>query len=71
MGLHNEKLNEHFGGFGLNIIDTDNLYDAVHAAYKAAHAGDTVLLSPCCASFDLFHNYEERGDLFMDEVRKL
>ncbi len=81
MGLHNEKLHEHFDSFAreprtehrepIRIIDTNNLHDAVHLAYEAAHPGDTVLLSPCCASFDLFKNYEERGDLFMNEVRHL
>ena len=71
MGLHNEKLREHFGGFGLQIIDTDNLRDAIQGAYNAAHEGDTVLLSPCCASFDLFKSYEDRGEQFMDAVRKL
>jgi len=71
MGLHNEKLREHFGGFGLNIIDTDNLHDAIQGAYKAAHEGDTVLLSPCCASFDLFKSYEDRGEQFMAAVKNL
>lgn len=71
MGLHNEKLREHFGEFGLNIIDTDNLHDAIQGAYNAAHEGDTVLLSPCCASFDLFTSYEDRGNQFMAAVRKL
>ena len=71
MGLHNEKLHEHFDGFGLNIIDTDNLHDAVQGAYNAAHDGDTVLLSPCCASFDLFKSYEDRGEQFMTAVRAL
>ncbi len=71
MGLHNEKLRDHFGGFGLNIIDTDNLHDAIQGAYNAAHEGDTVLLSPCCASFDLFKSYEDRGEQFMEAVRKL
>lgn len=71
MGLHNEKLHEHFDGFGLNIIDTDNLHDAVQGAYNAAHDGDTVLLSPCCASFDLFKSYEDRGEQFMNAVRAL
>jgi len=71
MGLHNEKLREHFAGFGLNIIDTDNLHDAIQGAYNAAHEGDTVLLSPCCASFDLFKSYEDRGNQFMEAVRKL
>ncbi len=71
MGLHNEKLREHFSNFGLNIIDTDNLHDAIQGAYHAAHEGDTVLLSPCCASFDLFTSYEDRGQQFMDAVRNL
>ena len=71
MGLHNEKLHEHFDRFGLNIIDTDNLHDAIQGAYEAAHEGDTVLLSPCCASFDLFKSYEDRGEQFMAAVRKL
>lgn len=71
MGLHNEKLREHFGAFGLNIIDTDNLHDAIQGAYNAAHEGDTVLLSPCCASFDLFRSYEDRGEQFMAAVRQL
>ncbi len=79
MGLHNEKLREHFEplsnsphkGEGFQIIDTDNLHDAVMAAYHAAHEGDTVLLSPCCASFDLFKSYEDRGEQFMAAVRAL
>ena len=71
MGLHNEKLLEHFGNFGLNIIDTDNLADAIQGAYQAAKEGDTVLLSPCCASFDLFKSYEDRGEQFMKAVKAL
>ena len=79
MGLHNEKLREHFEplsnsphkGEGFRIIDTDNLHDAVQAAYEAAREGDTVLLSPCCASFDLFKSYEDRGEQFMAAVRAL
>ena len=78
MGLHNEKLREHFANHKsqitndkLQIIDTDNLHDAIQGAFNAAHEGDTVLLSPCCASFDLFKSYEDRGDQFMAAVRKL
>jgi UDP-N-acetylmuramoylalanine--D-glutamate ligase len=76
MGLHNEKLREHFEKLKskngeLKIFDTDNLHDAVMAAYNAAHEGDTVLLSPCCASFDLFKSYEDRGEQFMAAVRAL
>lgn len=83
MGLHNEKLIEHFGALGYVpsteatasteriYVDTDNLHDAVQAAYQTAHEGDTVLLSPCCASFDLFKSYEDRGEQFMNAVRAL
>lgn len=71
MGLHNEKLHEHFDSFGLPIIDTDNIEDAVRGAYQAAGEGDTVLLSPCCASFDLFRSYEDRGEQFAQQVRQL
>ena len=71
MGLHNEKLHEHFDNFGLQIIDTNNLHDAIQGAYNAAREGDTVLLSPCCASFDLFNSYEDRGNQFMAAVRAL
>ena len=77
MGLHNEKLHEHFDGLTtkdkrpITVIDTDNLHDAIQGAYNAAHEGDTVLLSPCCASFDLFNSYEDRGDQFMAAVRNL
>ena len=71
MGLHNEKLHEHFDTTGLQIIDTNNIRDAVHRAYEAAHDGDTVLLSPCCASFDLFKSYEDRGEQFMQQVKQL
>ena len=71
MGLHNEKLHEHFDGMGLQVIDTDNIHDAVTLAYRAANDGDTVLLSPCCASFDLFKSYEDRGEQFMAQVKQL
>jgi len=72
MGLDNKKLNDYFrANCSCNIIDTDSLDAAVNACYNAAHDGDTVLLSPCCASFDLFKNYENRGDLFKEAVRKL
>lgn len=76
MGLHNEKLMEHFGKLKmqnakLKIIDTHSLADAVQACYEAAREGDTVLLSPCCASFDLFKSYEDRGEQFMAAVKRL
>ena len=72
MGLDNKKLNDYFrANCSCKIVDTDNLEDAVRACYDSALDGDTVLLSPCCASFDLFKNYENRGDLFKEAVRKL
>lgn len=71
MGKDNSKLIQHFGGMGVKYISTDSLHDAVQAAYQSAHDGDTVLLSPCCASFDLFKNYEDRGKQFMHVVRTL
>ena len=69
MGLHNEKLIESFSPF-CKVVDTDNLEDAVKAARNCAEPGDVVLLSPCCASFDLFRSYEHRGEMFKQEVRK-
>ena len=72
MGLDNKKLNEYFGlNTNCKIVDTDNLADAVKAAYEVAQKGDTVLLSPCCASFDLFKNYEDRGEQFKQAVKQL
>ena len=81
MGLHNEKLMEHFGRLvesqkskvesPITLIDTHSLADAVQACYEAAREGDTVLLSPCCASFDLFKSYEDRGEQFMAAVKQL
>ena len=71
MGLHNEKLHDFFDGFGLPVADTHSIEDAVEVAYKMAKKGETVLLSPCCASFDLFKSYEDRGDQFKNCVRNL
>lgn len=71
MGKDNSKLIQHFEPMGVKYVSTDNLQDAVQAAYQSANEGDTVLLSPCCASFDLFKNYEDRGEQFMQAVRTL
>ena len=71
MGRNNHKLIQHFEPMGVKYISTDSLQDAVQAAYQSANEGDTVLLSPCCASFDLFKNYEDRGEQFVKAVRSL
>lgn len=71
LGLHNEKLHDFFGNFGLPIVDVQSMPDAINAAYNMAKKGETVLLSPCCASFDLFKSYEDRGDQFKECVRNL
>ena len=71
MGKDNSKLVAHFSALGIRYVSTDNLQDAVMAAYRHAQSGDSVLLSPCCASFDLFKNYEDRGKQFMQAVRNL
>ena len=71
LGADNSKLQEFFGGFGLPIADTHSIQECVEAAYRMAKSGETVLLSPCCASFDLFKSYEERGKLFKEYVCKL
>ncbi|MDE6135442.1 MAG: UDP-N-acetylmuramoyl-L-alanine--D-glutamate ligase [Muribaculaceae bacterium] len=71
MGLHNEKIVDFFSGHVAEIVDTDNLADAVAACRRIASDGDTVLLSPCCASFDLFKSYEDRGRQFKNAVNNL
>ena len=72
LGLHNEKLHEFFDRFGLPVADVQTgMKDAVEAAFQLAKKGETVLLSPCCASFDLFKSYEDRGDQFKKYVREL
>lgn len=72
LGLHNEKLHAFFDPMGLPVAEVQTgMKDAVEAAYHLARRGDTVLLSPCCASFDLFQSYEDRGDQFKAYVRAL
>lgn len=73
LGLHNERIHEAFEGIvgKENMIDTDSAEKAVRAAAGLAQAGDVVLLSPCCASFDLFKSYEDRGEQFKEAVRNL
>ncbi|MFT4781208.1 MAG: UDP-N-acetylmuramoylalanine--D-glutamate ligase [Psychroserpens sp.] len=71
LGTDNKKLMDNFGGMVDIIIETEFMSEAVKIAYKVAEAGDSVLLSPACASFDLFENYEDRGRQFKDAVRNL
>lgn len=71
MGADNHKLHDFFDGKVKIIADVNSMKDAVDAAYHASKEGDTVLLSPCCASFDLFDNYEDRGQQFKSYVKKL
>lgn len=71
MGKDNRKLMDFFAGKVENLVDTGSLDEAVAACRRLASEGDTVLLSPCCASFDLFKNYENRGELFKQAVRNL
>ena len=71
MGKDNAKIVEFFGNRGVKVVDTHSLVDAVAACAAESAEGDTVLLSPCCASFDLFSSYEDRGRQFKDAVRAL
>ncbi len=71
LGKDNKKLHKAFEGLVEEIVDTDNMKDAVKKAYHFGTNGDAVLLSPCCASFDLFENYEQRGRYFKEAVREL
>src|SRR5690606_18916768 len=71
LGVDNQKLMENFSSMVDVIIETQSMSEAVKIAYKLAEAGDNVLLSPACASFDLFENYEDRGRQFKEAVRNL
>lgn len=71
LGIDNTKIHEAFKDKVENIVDTASAEDAVREAFRLATVGDVVLLSPACASFDLFKNYEDRGHQFKDAVRNL
>ena len=71
MGADNSKLHKFFDSFGLPIADVDSVQGCISEAVRLAKEGETVLLSPCCASFDLFSSYEDRGRQFKEEVYKL
>lgn len=71
LGMNNDKFHEFFDSKVPQTYDTSSMAEAVKQAYDIAEKGDTVLLSPCCASFDLFKNYEDRGHQFKDCVKNL
>lgn len=71
LGIDNSKILEAFKNVGIDMVETQSMEDAVRSAYFLAKNGDTVLLSPACASFDLFENYEDRGYQFKNAVKGL
>jgi UDP-N-acetylmuramoylalanine--D-glutamate ligase len=71
LGKDNRKIKETFSGLVENIVEVLSADDAVKEAYSLAHRGEVVLLSPACASFDLFENYEDRGNKFKLAIKNL
>ncbi len=71
LGADNQKLHDNFDALGIPVRDTHSMKECVEACYELAKPGETVLLSPCCASFDLFKNMEDRGEQFKQLVRNL
>jgi UDP-N-acetylmuramoylalanine--D-glutamate ligase len=71
LGVANQKIIDAFGNIVDMMVETQSMEQAIQVAYRVAERGDTVLLSPACASFDLFENYEDRGRQFKEAVRNL
>jgi UDP-N-acetylmuramoylalanine--D-glutamate ligase len=71
LGVDNQKIIDIFSPVVKVLVEVRNMNDAVKASYDLSAQGDAVLLSPACASFDLFKNYEDRGNQFKSAVRKL
>ena len=71
LGADNQKLHDNFDALGIPVRDTHSMKECMAACYELAQPGETVLLSPCCASFDLFKNMEDRGEQFKELARNL
>ncbi|MCK9203846.1 MAG: hypothetical protein M0P58_05335 [Bacteroidales bacterium] len=71
LGIDNSRIHDAFDGMGIPMVDVLTMSEAVETAYYMGERNDTVLLSPACASFDLFENFEERGQAFREAVKNL